>query len=430
MISRILVIILSLTLLAGIGVAGFLVWSNLPPPPPAAPSVNFRSVEAGALMTISADVRGDHVTRAELWSENQLLARETNPNPGLSNSWTVAWQWMPPAPGVYSLAARAFDEGGQYGASSLLQVVAPPRGRLLFSSNRDSQPAASSSQGQPKYSLYTIATDTLETILLSPAQSSDRQPNVSITRTVAFASDRSGEWHILTRPLTTTQVADLTPDLASAQRPVWSADGQRLAFEVTISNTTNIFVSDAHGQHRVQVTQGDAYDGQASFGPNGARLAYAAQRGGQWDIYARDIDGAKVDRLTNDTAQDWQPAWSPDGNRIAFASNRSGISQIYVMPNPESGSQGASGNGDPVRLTNFPSGAEQPAWSPDGNWLAFVAYTGAAQPQSPTEGRGDVNQREIYLLYAPKDQAPVEGRGLVRLTQNAFDDTEPTWIGP
>jgi hypothetical protein len=414
LISRILVIIFTITLLAGIGIAGFLVWSNLPPLPPAAPSVVFHSVETGPVMTIAADVRGEHVTRAELWSENRLIAREMNPNPALSSSWTVAWQWTPPESGVYTLAARAFDEAGQYGASSSLQIVVPPHGRLLFSSNRSSKPTtpSPSSPDQSGYALYTIATDTWETALLRTAPTADRQPNVSGTRTVAFASDRSGLWHILTRPLNADQITDLTPDLDSAQHPVWSADGQRLAFEITISNTTNIFVSDARGRNRAQVTQGDGYDGQASFSPNGARLAFAGQRGGQWDVYAVDVDGANLVRLTNDPAQDWQPAWSPDGSRIAFASNRSGISQIYVMT--------SSGTGDPVRLTNFPSGAEQPAWSSDGNWLAFVAYTGDAP---------GMNRREIYLLYAPKDQAPVEGLGLIRLTQNAFDDTEPAWIG-
>jgi TolB protein len=419
LLSRILTLILSITLIAGLGVAAFLVWSNLPTPPPASPSVEFRSVEAGEVVTIAVDVHGDHVTRAELWSENQLLARETNPNPALSNSWTVAWQWTPPAPGVYPLAARAFDESGRYGASSLFEVVVPPRGRLLFSSNREGKPgptasAPGSRQDQTGYALYAITATTRETTLFNPAKTEDRQPNVASARIVAFASNRSGAWHILTRPLNSAEVADLTPDLVSAQRPVWSADGQRLAFEVTISDTTSIFVSDARGRNRVQVTHGDGYDGQASFSPTGARLAFAGQRGGQWDIYAVDIDGSNLVRLTSDTAQDWQPAWSPEGSRIAFASNRSGISQIYVMPASD------AQRGEAVRLTNFPGGAEQPAWSPDGNWLAFVAYTGEAE---------GVNRREIYLLYAPKDQAPAEGRGLIRLTQNSFDDTEPTWIG-
>jgi Tol biopolymer transport system component len=71
-----------------------------------------------------------------------------------------------------------------------------------------------------------------------------------------------------------------------------------------------------------------------------------------------------------------------------------------------------STSGADVRLlTDFSRGAEAPAWSPDGYWLAFVAYTG--------EGEG-VNARELYLMRS-------NGQELVRLTRNSFDDTQPDW---
>ena len=81
---------------------------------------------------------------------------------------------------------------------------------------------------------------------------------------------------------------------------------------------------------------------------------------------------------------------------------RGGVHQIYVMR--------ADGTG--VRLlTNLALGAESPTWSPDGFWLAFVAYTG--------EGKG-ISAREIYLMQ-------IDGQPQVRLTHNAFDDTEVEW---
>ncbi len=407
---RLATILLSVTLIAGLGIDAYLIWlNNSVPPAPAAPSVEIRSVQVGQVVSLAVDVRGKQVTRAELWNENQLLARETNPNPALADPWMVAWQWTPPAPGAYSLAARAFDQAGHYGASTLFEVVVPPRMRLIFSSNRGGKPAANGDA--PSYGLYILTPDTRETVPFNPTVNEDRQASVSRTGTVAFAENRSGAWHILTRGLNAAETIDLTPDLASAQRPVWSPDGQRLAFEVTNGSATNIVVSDARGQNRVQVTGGDAYDGQASFSADGRRLVFAGQRGGQWDIYAVDASGQNLARLTGDGPVNWQPSWSPDGSRIAFASNKSGVSQIYVMP--------ADGKAAPTRLTSFPSGAEQPAWSPDGNWIAFAAFT----------GEGEANdRRELYLMYAPQDQPPAEGRGLIRLTQNGFDDTEPEWI--
>ncbi|MGB8645969.1 MAG: hypothetical protein WCF84_12085 [Anaerolineae bacterium] len=400
--SRLLVIILSLTLLIGIGLAAYLIWFNTAPLPPTPLGIEFRSVEAGDIVTVSANVRGDQVSRAELWVEDQRVAFEANPNPALAGDWTVAWQWTPPAPGVYPLAARAFDQAGHYAGTAPFEVVVPPHLRLVFASNRGG-----------RYGLYSLAIATRETMPQSPSTGDERQPGVSSLQVLAFASNRSGAWHIWTRPLSGGNAVDLTPDVPAAQGPAWAPDGQRLAFELVNSNVTNIFVSDAHGQNRVQVTNGDTYDGQVSFAPNGRQIAFASKRGGQWDIYEVDLDGQNLARLTNDTAQDWQPAWSPDGGRIAFASTRSGISQIYMMA--------ASGNGDPIQVTNLPAGAEFPAWSPDGNWLAYVGYSGDAE---------GTNRRELYLLYAPANKPLVPGSGLIRLTQNAFDDTEPAWVSP
>jgi TolB protein len=230
-------------------------------------------------------------------------------------------------------------------------------------------------------------------------------------RLVAYASNRTGPWHIYVRSLTQDNSQDVTPDLDSAQSPVWSPDGQHLAFEATTSGVTSIYTSDPRGGSRVRVTNAESFDGQVSWAPDGKRFAFAGLRGGQWDIYTADAGGGNLARLTNDKAQDWQPAWSPDGARIAFASNRQGASQIYVIS--------ATGSGEVMAATNFSVGAVPLKKSPDGNWLAYAGYTGA--------GEGS-NRREIYLEYVPKDKGLVQGRGLIRLTQNGADDTEPAWV--
>lgn len=399
-ISKLIVGILVFTLIGGIALVAVLAWLTINPPPSPPPTIAFDSVEVGEIVTLAVTTRGERVSRAELWSGENLIAREVNPNPALSNPWAVAWQWKPPAPGVYPLVARAYDDAGGYGASSLFSVVIPPKQNLVFSSNRDGG-----------HTLYEIQTDTRASGVWQPASSQNRQPAVSPNKVVAFASNQNNAWQIVARPIQTPTLTVLTPNLKTAQRPIFSNDGRKIAFEVTDANgATNIVLMDANGANQRPLTNTDAYDGQATFNLAGDHIAFTARQGNQADIYTLALADGQLTRLTTDDAQDVMPAWSPDGERIAFVSNRSGISQIWVMQTDGT---------NPLQLTNIPSGAEQPKWSPDGDWLAFVAHTGA--------GEGN-NRRELYLLYAPKNATKTDERGIIRLTQNDKDDTEPAWM--
>jgi TolB protein len=78
------------------------------------------------------------------------------------------------------------------------------------------------------------------------------------------------------------------------------------------------------------------------------------------DIYIVDITGENLQQLTDHPAQDVYPAWSPDGQWIAFQSDRDGDMAIYLME-----ADGAN----PKRLAN----GRSPEWSPDGQQIAFVS---------------------------------------------------------
>jgi len=67
-------------------------------------------------------------------------------------------------------------------------------------------------------------------------------------------------------------------------------------------------------------------------------------------------------QFTSMSGLEVQPAWSPDGRFIAYGSNRSGNFDIWV--------QSVLG-GNPIQITSADAAESQPAWSPDGRSVAF-----------------------------------------------------------
>jgi TolB protein len=73
------------------------------------------------------------------------------------------------------------------------------------------------------------------------------------------------------------------------------------------------------------------------------------------DIYRIEVATGEARNLTHHRGNDMNPAWSPDGSYIAFTSNREGNLDIYVM----------SADGSNVRnVTRHPAVDGSPAWWP------------------------------------------------------------------
>lgn len=88
-------------------------------------------------------------------------------------------------------------------------------------------------------------------------------------------------------------------------------------------------------------------------------------------LYLFNIDTKKTDTLSRGEYDETSPAYSPDGKQIAFVSNRSQAreknenSDIWVM---------AAEPGATVKqITTWPGADENPAWSPDGKWIAYTS---------------------------------------------------------
>jgi dipeptidyl aminopeptidase/acylaminoacyl peptidase len=205
----------------------------------------------------------------------------------------------------------------------------------------------------------------------------------------------------------------MTAEDKSASRPRWSPDGRYLAFlGQTEEEETQVWTLYRHGgdsQPLTETVQGvKAYE----WSPDGKRMVLVLQdpkpeelkkkEGGQeeektpppWVItrrqfkqdyvgyldsrrthlYVLDVESKEMVQVTSGDYDDSQPAWSPDGRYIAFTSNRTADpdsnynTDIWVV---------AADSADPGRsllqVTINPGADTSPSFSPDGEWLTHIS---------------------------------------------------------
>jgi Tol biopolymer transport system component len=87
-----------------------------------------------------------------------------------------------------------------------------------------------------------------------------------------------------------------------------------------------LFVMNADGTGRRQLTYSGAANFAPFFHPDGRRIIFASNladpRGRDFDLYTIKVDGSGLKRITFNDTFDGFPMFTRDGKRLVFASNR------------------------------------------------------------------------------------------------------------
>ncbi len=162
-------------------------------------------------------------------------------------------------------------------------------------------------------------------------------------------------------------------------------------------------VQEAHGPSReVSFDLDEGTWMNVALSPDGATIAF------DWlgDIYTMDAAGGEARGVRTGHAWQMQPAFSPDGQWLAYTSDEGGGDNIWVCK--LDGSEARQVTKESFRLLT------QPAWSPDGQWIAARKHYTA---------RRSLGAGEIWLYH-------ISGGDGLQVTTKGNDQKdlgEPAW---
>ena len=161
--------------------------------------------------------------------------------------------------------------------------------------------------------------------------------------------------------------------------PAWAPDGARIAVAAQPRppegdppadyNLGLVLVPAGPGAAQPLFAEDSAQAGRGAFSPDGAILVFArAGLGpeGRQRLYRLDVARGAAEALPGAPEASYDPAFSPDGAWLAFAARDGDRTDLFALP--------SGGVGVPQRLTSV-GAARAPAFSPDGQLLAFLAVS-------------------------------------------------------
>ena len=204
----------------------------------------------------------------------------------------------------------------------------------------------------PTYDVFSANSDGSNPKQLTNTPGYDAETTITLDgKKLVFTSMRDGDLDIYTMDADGKNVRRLTSELGYDGGPFWSYDGKQIVYRAHHPKTDEqkadytsllkqnlirptvleIFVMNADGSNKRQVTS----NGKANFGPyffpDGKRIIFSSNlddaRGRNFDLYRINVDGTGLERITFNETFDGFPMFSPDGKKLVFASNRNAAKQ-------------------------------------------------------------------------------------------------------
>ncbi|MFI5246934.1 MAG: protein kinase [Nitrospirales bacterium] len=210
-------------------------------------------------------------------------------------------------------------------------------------------------------------------------------------------------------------LAPLTLDPGYEGEPTLSADGRTIAYVSDRTGNFDIFLKQISGGPDINLTNHPADDMQPAFSPDGKEIAFVSSRSGEVQclcffvygteqpligggIWVMTTFGGSPRRIVESGTF---PSWSPDGSSLIYSHGPWFGQKIYRI---------ASTGGDPqeisIHLKEEAPFLAYPSYSPNGRWIVFeainniyVVKAGGGEPQNIIRGKHPVWSADSSTIF-------------------------------
>jgi len=179
----------------------------------------------------------------------------------------------------------------------------------------------------------------------------------------------------------------------------WPQDPTKVIFAPIIKGVQQPYVMDADGRNKRSLASGkEGFTYGLNISPDGRRIAYHKE----YQIHVAEKDGSNPRAVDTDPAHKFQfcPTWSPDSQWLLFLAGEDSFHACLYLVRPDgtglrmlADRGGYIGRYDPLKYPDFHSGhSDLPVWSSTSGWVYYTAKVGEAVELMRVSIDGQVQQ--------------------------------------